>query len=115
MDIKKYILTISEPSDFESQDGKGHVKGRLLQMLSNGSAVFKSNHVMTFGPISGDILLLNTRSEEGNDFRNINDGATVNGSLLKSDYDEDMDEEELNRNVVFVLVGVIEEDKSPEN
>lgn len=105
---KKYTITIAEPWDFESPDGKNIIRGTILSIVNSCLLVFKANYLLNFDGISGDILILSTRLKDGN-FENIaTKEVDVNGGLFLIDYNDQMEKGKLKDNCKFVLIGTLD-------
>lgn len=70
--------------------------------------VFKANYDLKFNDINGDIFILFTRYREDS-FDNLNTlkYVTITGSVLDSDYDENMGIIDLKERPKFVIIGGI--------
>ncbi len=108
---KTYVITIAEPWDFESPDGKNIIRGIILSIINSYLIVFKANYLLDFDGIGGDILILSPRLKDGN-FENIaTKEIDVNGGLFLGDYDENFGESKLKENSKFVLIGTLDSRK----
>jgi len=104
---KTYTIVVSEPWDFESQDGKNIIKGTILSIVSSHLLVFKANYTLNFNSISGDILILSPRHNTG-DFYNVETKEVdVNGGILLVDYNKLSEETSLKDNCRFTLIGTL--------
>lgn len=113
MKNEKYFISVGEPWDFESQDGQNIIRGNILRVKSNQCLVFKSNYLLKFGDIKGDILILTPR-HKGNDFSDLkNELVVVNGSLLLIEYNVELSDKELQENAKFEIIGSIRIEQSP--
>lgn len=103
----QYVITIAEPWNFESPDGKNIIKGKILSIINNHLLIFKANYLLNFDGVSGDILILSPRSKEGN-FDNIETKEVdVNGGLFLDNFNDEMDAVILKDNCKFVLIGTL--------
>lgn len=103
----RYCISVSEPWDFESQDGENIIKGHIVSMKSDHCIVFKCDHYLKFAAIAGYILVLTPRYKE-NDFSDLTqDSVVVNGGIFIGEYDEKLNEKELERNIKFAIIGSI--------
>jgi len=101
------ILSVSEPWDFESEDGKNLVNGRVLKILSTECIIFRARHTLNFDKQTGNILVLTPR-HVGYHFSNeLESNASIpfNGSILLTAYSDDLTESDLLSNSEFVIVG----------
>jgi hypothetical protein len=102
-----YAITIAEPWDFESPDGKNIIRGIILLIVNSCLLVFKANYLLNFDGISGDILILSPRFKDEN-FENIaTKEVDVNGGLFLANYNNN-EESELKENSKFVLIGTLD-------
>ncbi|MBO9562797.1 MAG: hypothetical protein J7621_08490 [Niastella sp.] len=106
MNDKAYTITVAEPWDFESPDGKNVIQGTILSILTNQFLVFKANYILNFDGVTGDTLLLTPRFKEGS--FNSTKGVSVNGGMLLIGYEDSLSESELKSNSKFVLIGTID-------
>ncbi len=105
---RTYTITIAEPWDFESPDGKNIIKGIILSIVNSYLLVFKANYLLNFHGISGDILILSPRFNNGN-FENIaTKEIDVNGGLFLDNYSKSYEESTLKENSKFVLIGTLD-------
>ncbi len=112
MENEKYFISVGEPWDFESQDGQNIIRGNILSVKSDLCLVFKSNYILRFGEVEGDILILAPR-HKGNDFSDLqNSLIVVNGSLLQKEYNTELSEKELQENAKFEIIGSIRKDNN---
>lgn len=103
----RYCISVGEPWDFESQDGENIIRGHIISMKSDRCIVFKCDHYLTFAEAAGYILVLTPRYKE-NDFSDLTQGfVVVNGGIFIGEYDEKLNEKELERNIKFVIIGSI--------
>lgn len=110
MSVKNYFISVGEPWDFESPDGKNVIKGTILKELSPTCIVFKTNHILNFEGFEGDILVLSPRHYES-DFKDLNKGkesVTINGGLLLQEYKDNLSEQDLRSNLKFVIIGSLQ-------
>lgn len=108
IDKEKYVVTVAEPWDFESPDGKNIIGGVVLSIVNSHLLVFKSNYILNFGGVSGDVLILSPRFNGGN-FDNIRtEEIDVNGGLFLDDYSNGVEESKLKENCKFVLIGTLD-------
>ncbi|WP_026714016.1 hypothetical protein [Flavobacterium daejeonense] len=106
-----YIITIAEPWDFESPDGKNIIRGTILSIIDSVFLIFKTNYILNFGGISGDILILSPRFKDDN-FNNVTSKKiSVNGGLFLNDYNTGLEERKLKDNSKFVLIGTLNKQK----
>lgn len=105
---KTYTITIAEPWDFESPDGKNIIKGIILSIVNSYLLVFKANYLLNFDGISGDILILSPRFKDGNFENNATKEIDVNGGLLLDNYSKSHEESKLKENSKFVLIGTLD-------
>lgn len=104
---KTYAITIAEPWDFESPDGKNIIRGIILSIVNSNLWVFKANYILNFNGITGDILILSPRFKDGN-FDNIaTKEVDINGGLFLLDYNDEVEESKLKENCKFVLIGTL--------
>lgn len=105
--IKTYTITIAEPWDFESPDGKNIIRGIILSIFNSNLLVFKANYLVNFEGVSGDVLILSPRLKNKN-FENIaTEEIDVNGGLFFDYYKEKFEESNLKENCKFVLIGTL--------
>lgn len=105
---KTYTITIAEPWDFESPDGKNIIQGIILSIVNSYLIVFKANYLLNFDGISGEILILSPRFK-GESFENISTKEVdVNGGLFLDDYNKNYEESKLKENSKFVLIGTLD-------
>lgn len=105
---KIYTITISEPWDFESPDGKNVIKGIILSIINRCLLVFKANYILNFYGVNGDTFILSPRFKDDN-FDNIETKEVdVNGGLLLDDYNEIVQTSLLKDNCRFVLIGTLD-------
>lgn len=110
MKNEKYLISVGEPWDFESQEGQNIIRGSLLSIKSNQCLVFRSNYHLKFGETEGDVLILTPR-HAGNDFSDLpNELVVINGSLLKIEYDTELSERELLENAKLEIIGSIKKE-----
>lgn len=109
MDNKKtYTITVAEPWDFKSPDGKNIIRGIILSIVNSYLLIFKANYLLNFDGVSGDTLILSPRLKDGN-FENITTKEIdVNGGLFLDDYDGNFEESKLKENSKFVLIGTLD-------
>lgn len=105
--MEKYRIVVSEPWDFSSEDGENLIIGKIIKYVNAHCIFFKSDHLLNFGKVSGNILRLTPRFK-GDNFLDLNKKNYVNGGLfnqqeLSSSCMCDSDE-----NFTFVLIGSIE-------
>lgn len=107
---EKYSILIGEPWNFESLDGQNVIRGEIIKK-SNQFLIFKSNHSLIFDKFEGNILVLTPR-HYGIDFSDINnERLSFNGGLLLlKEYDEKLNQEELQYNSKFVIIGSFRKD-----
>ncbi|HCC17682.1 MAG TPA: hypothetical protein DEP83_03825 [Porphyromonadaceae bacterium] len=105
---RTYTITIAEPWDFESPDGKNIIKGIILSIVNSYLLVFKANYLLNFEGISGDVLILSPRFKDEN-FENIaTKEVDVNGGLFLDNYSKTYEESKLKENSKFVLIGTLD-------
>jgi hypothetical protein len=102
----KYYISVGEPWDFESLDGQNIIKGKILSSKGDNCLIFKSKHLLNFGDINGDILILSPRCIDKN-FKNIEDRVDINGGLLLEEFNDNLTEKELKDKSKFVIIGSI--------
>jgi len=108
MKSKKYNISVGEPWDFESPNGKNIIEGQIIRTISPTCLIFKANHIITFKGYSGDIFVLTPRYSK-EDFKEFQTAPyiTINGGLLNSNYDEEMSEDEFREKSNFFVIGSI--------
>ena len=109
MDQQEFYISVGEPWDFESQDGQNIIKGKILKIINSKCLIYKTNQLLDFKGEKGNVLILYPRHVDS-DFSDLNKGAdfvTINGSLLLVDYMDDLDEQELNQNSKYFIIGAI--------
>ena len=107
MKNEKYYISVSEPWDFESQDGQNIIRGNILKIKSSQCIIFKCNYDLKFDNLKGNILVLFPR-HYGYNFANFsNEIIAFNGGLLLIEYNEGLTEKELEENSKFVIIGSI--------
>lgn len=104
---EKYKITVSEPWDYESVEGKNIITGQILKKVSNQCVVFESSFPLVFGSIEGNLLILFPRFGEERFNTNL-DEISVNGGLLLINFDNSLDEAILEKNSKFVIIGRLE-------
>lgn len=107
-DKRIYTITIAEPWDFESPDGKNIIKGIILSIVNSYLLVFRSNYLLNFDGISGDILILSPRFKDGNFENSATKEIDVNGGLFLDNYSKSYEESKLKENSKFVLIGTLD-------
>ncbi|MFV7235205.1 hypothetical protein [Flavobacterium sp. ZB4R12] len=104
MKKENYFISVSEPWDFESLDGKNIIAGSILTIKSSKCLIFKSNYLLRFGNIEGFFLILSPRLKGGN-FYNKEREVIINGALFLLDFNREYTEHELMENSKFVMIG----------
>lgn len=104
---KTYTITIAEPWDFESPDGKNIIRGIILSIVNSYLIIFKANYLLNFDGISGDILILSPRFKERGFESIATKEVDVNGGLFLDDYSKGFEEKKLKKNCKFVLIGTL--------
>jgi hypothetical protein len=109
MNPAKYHISVSEPWDFNSPDGENLINGQVIKIINPTCLVFKTNLDINIKSLKGNILILTPRHKHNNftDLENASGYVVINGSLLVASYSDQMNEQELNDNSVFVLIGSI--------
>lgn len=103
--MDKYKILIAEPWDFESPDGLNLIKGSIIKTLSQTTAIFKSDHILSFKGYTGAFFVLKNRFS--NQSLMYPEDVSVNGALLLNNEYESQTEEELIKNSIFVFIGRI--------
>jgi len=102
-----YHISVAEPWDFESPDGKNIINGIILSVVNNSLLIFKSNYTLNFDGITGDILILSPRFEDA-DFQYLTDkDIEVNGGLYLYNYANVFEEKNIKEYSKFVIIGTI--------
>lgn len=101
--MDKYKISIGEPWDFEGPDGPNLIKGSIIKTLSQTTAIFKSDHILSFKGYTGVFFVLTTRYMEDS----LIPPVTVNGGLLLNNEYGNQTEDELIKNSIFVFIGGI--------
>ncbi|TGM52875.1 hypothetical protein [Leptospira adleri] len=112
MKNKEYCISVDEPWDFVGPDGKNVIKGQIIEVIDSDCIVFKSNHILNFNKLEGNIFVLISR-HQGYNFYNINTNGfwTFGGGLLLTNEYKNMSREELEKNSKYVIIGSF--DKEP--
>ncbi len=107
MNKEIHTITVSEPWNFASPDGKNIIKGIILSVIDRNLLVFKANHILNFDGLKGDVFLLSPRLKTGS-FDDIESKEIdINGGLFLYDY-YGLDQANLQEeNCKFVLIGAI--------
>ena len=104
-EINKYSITISEPWDFKSSDGKNKING-IISIVNKKILIFKTHEILNFDGVSGNIIILSPRFKDVN-FDNLElQKISVNGGLLLDNNIEN--ENELKEKCKFVIIGTLE-------
>ena len=101
-----YYLSIGDPWDFESPDGKNIINGEVIKFIDSNCIIFKANYTLQIDDTVGDVIILTPRYADEN-FDGLGKESyrvTVNGGLL-SEFDEDMGIEELKLKSKFFITG----------
>lgn len=101
----EFSISVSEPWNFESVDGKNLIKGTILSIINYKTLVFRANYPLDFEGLIGDTLVLSTRLKD--ESFSIIDEVEVNGGLLKIEFSQELAESELRDNCKFVLIGTL--------
>ena len=101
----KHKIVVSEPWDYEGRDKTNVIIGAIVDSLSLSCLIFKSDELLTFGDVSGQLLLLKPRYE-GQSLKDLR--GSVGGALLMLDEYEKYDENDLEKNSKYVLIGFLD-------
>ncbi|WP_078125160.1 hypothetical protein [Leptospira alexanderi] len=106
MKEKIFYISVDEPWDFVGPDGKNVIKGSILKIVDNDCVLFKTNCILNFDNLQGDILVLLSR-HTGHHFDSleINGFWTFGGGLLLTKDYENMNRKELEKNSKYVIIG----------
>ncbi|EQA71114.1 hypothetical protein [Leptospira noguchii] len=106
MENKNYYISVDEPWDFVGPDGKNRINGHILKIVDNDCVLFKTNHILNFDNVEGDILVLLSR-HTGYHFDSLetNKFWTFGGGLLLTKDYENMNRKELEKNSKYVIIG----------
>ncbi len=96
---------MGEPWNYEGSDGPNEIIGVLL-FIHADYAIFKSDGMLTFESIEGDLLLLQPRYISQTFIPHSR--QIINGALLLTDDWQTLNLESLESNSKFVLIGDIE-------
>jgi len=105
MQHKTYSISIGEPWDFTSPDGDNIINCLIIRVLSSKCLLFRANYTLDFDGVSGDILILSPRFNDGNFENIVTEEIDVNGGLFLGDYEKKIEESKLKENSKFVLIG----------
>ena len=98
---------VSEPWDYSGADGTNKISGKIIRRIGNRCLVFQSLVPVNIGNLFGDLFVLYPRYE-GDTFQDRLAEIPANvGLLLTNDYDV-IDENQLERNSRFVIIGSLE-------
>jgi len=103
----EYIISVSEPWDFESPDGQNIIKGKL-NIISEKSAIFKANYEIELEQIKSNILIIRPRYENES-FKQLKKDniLPINAGILNSNDIKDISKNEITSQSVFVIVGTL--------
>ncbi|MDQ6482527.1 hypothetical protein [Dyadobacter sp. LHD-138] len=106
--MTKYKIIVSDPWDFEDATGSNLIIGEIVKVLSPSLVIFKSDHLLSFGGQTGKILILKPRYEKQALTIENNYEGTVGGAVFLLDDFENNDENFLEDNSKYVLIGSLE-------
>jgi hypothetical protein len=103
-------ISVGEPWDFTGPDGENIVMGSILRIVNEKCCIFKAANPVSIDGITSEILVLVPRykNEFFNDFFKGGKSITINASLLKIVYSEEIDEQTLIMNSDFSIIGGLE-------
>ncbi|MCB0698376.1 MAG: hypothetical protein KDC11_00950 [Chitinophagaceae bacterium] len=111
MSKSDYILSVSEPWDFEGPDGENVIYGRIVKEVTNNCLIFESNNPVSIDNVTGSVFVAFGR-HDGYDFEYSvkKDGIwSANIGLYTSD-DElylNMNSKELMEHSKYVIIGSV--------
>ncbi len=105
MENEKYIITVSEPWDFNNFDEGNIIRGEIVDFVEGNCLLFKSDNVLDFNGLNGCILVLFARFRHISPLLKSDTIISVNGGLLLSEYHEGLSLDFLKKNSKFVLIG----------
>ncbi|MGZ3753266.1 MAG: hypothetical protein ACXVP0_07440 [Bacteroidia bacterium] len=110
--MEKYKITVSEPWDFEGPAGKNLIVGSVIKSVSDEILVFKSDHVLHFNELTGNILILQSRYEKHPLKNKSGYNGTAGGSLFLLDWNSNQQSSKdfLEKNSKYVIIGSLEKD-----
>lgn len=111
MKNRSYIITVSEPWDFNNSNNENIIRGNIINIVGDNCLLFKAIDVLNFDNIKGDILVLLVRSGDINSFLDFGTTISINGGLLLSEYRENLSINFLKENSKFVLIGSLSKEE----
>ncbi|MCL4642056.1 MAG: hypothetical protein M5Z89_23835 [Olivibacter sp.] len=80
----RYKITISEPWDFEGQFGNNVITGVIIKVLTPCMILFKSDYMLNFNGIRGQLLILKPKYEKQFFSKETGCEGTVGGAIFLS-------------------------------
>ena len=102
----RYKLTVSEPWDFEVNDGSNFVTGSVVRVVDSHLLILKCDEVLRFQATEGQVVLLSPREQKKEFLAPYQ--CTVNGGIISTDRFLTESGTELMENAKFVLIGSLE-------
>ncbi|WP_025762948.1 hypothetical protein [Dyadobacter tibetensis] len=107
MEKAKYKIVVSEPWNFDGPAGTNLIVGEIFKVFSPSKLIFKSDHLISFGDLKGDILILVPRYEEQLFIENGYECIVGGALFLLTDF-EHKTEKFMEDNSKYVLIGKLE-------
>lgn len=104
---KTSIITVSEPYDFTNSNEGNIIRGEIINIVEDNCLIFKTNNILNFDDIKGDILVLFVRSGNINSFLDFGTRISINGGFLLTEYHSNLSIDFLKENSKFVLIGTL--------
>jgi len=104
----KYKIIVNEPWDFEGQFGNNVITGVIIKVLTPFMIIFKSDYMLNFNGIRGQLLILKPRYEKQLFSKETCYEGTVGGAILLSNEYEENEEKYFEANRKYILIGSLE-------
>ena len=100
-------VIVSETWNYEGPNGPNLIRGKIARKLSNKCLIFQASTQLHFGNLVGEFLILSPRYVK-EVFGDDQPSVSVNGRLLLSELDLELEEIAEEHNAKFVITGVLE-------
>jgi len=105
--MEKYKLIVSEPWDFESQQGDNQLTGHIIRQIDLENLLFEAEDQTTFSGVTSQYWVFSTRYEKQHFEAEPYEG-TVTGGLLADLPSESDDASEIKKHAVFAVIGSLQ-------
>jgi hypothetical protein len=105
---QNYKILVSDPWGYKNNEGKNEIRGKIIEINSNNFIIFKSNEILEFDEVKGNLFFLLPRYSGQLLLNHEIKDEIVNGGLLMISEYQGKNRKELENNSKFVLIGSIE-------